>query len=187
MSKEQKASKQRPVKPEPKKETPKQISPVPMENIKPHPFWFYLIMIAIIIVIDQCLKLLVEKSIAAGSKIIIVDQYLDITNVHNTGAAFNFMADQPSMIMAITSGIIAVGFYFLYIFRGNPLIQTFIALVLGGANGNLFDRVSRGYVVDYIDIHFIPVFNFADICVTIGVLFLCIMVSAINRGRVGRG
>ncbi len=186
MSKEQKARQQRPVK---EKQTVQKTepSPLPQQNIKPHSIWFYLIMIAAIALIDQLFKMLVVKNIALGEKVYIVDQYLSLTHIHNTGAAFSFLSDQPQLVMAITAGIIAIGFYFLYVFRGNPIMQTFISLILGGAEGNLIDRVMHGYVVDYIDINIIPVFNFADICVTLGTLFLCIMISALSRGRVRRG
>lgn len=184
MSKEQKASKQRPVKESiASKAAAPQKRQMPQANIKAHPFWYYLIMIVIIVAIDQCLKMLVEGKLAVGEKIYIVEDLFVITNVHNTGAAFNFLADQPQLVMGITAAIIAVGFYFLFAFRETPLLQTFIALVLGGAEGNLIDRLMHGYVIDYIDINIIPVFNFADICVTVGVLFLCIMFTALNRGR----
>ena len=188
MSKEQKAARQRPVvESTASKAAAAQRREMPQSNLKSHPFWFYLIMIAVIVAIDQCLKLLVENNIAVGAKVYIVEQYLVLTNVHNTGAAFSFLADQPQVVLGITSAIVAVGFYFLFVFRGNPLMQTFISLILGGANGNLLDRMTHGYVIDYIDINIIPVFNFADICVTVGTLFLCIVITALSRGGSRRG
>ena len=189
MSKEQKARRQRPVREEPEQHEVKRMSsgrPMPTEYIKERPFWYYLIVMAIIVAIDQLLKLLVETHLEVGERVYVIDVLLDIVNVHNQGAAFNFLSDSPGTVLAISSGIIALGFIFLILEKGNPVMQMFVSLILGGAEGNFLDRVTRGYVVDYIDIHILPVFNFADICVTVGVLFLCIVLTAYSSGRARR-
>ena len=155
--------------------------PLPMEYIKEHSVWFYLIIIAVIVAIDQLLKMLVRSHIAIGGRVIVVDELFDIVNVQNTGAAFSFLSDNPSLVMGITMTIVAIGFYFLFAVK-NPVVRMFLAWVLGGASGNLIDRFTFGAVTDFIDIHILPPFNFADIFVTIGTLFLCIMVTAFSRG-----
>ena len=108
---------------------------------------------------------------------VLIKDFLNITYVHNMGAAFSLFSGSRWLLVLI--GIAAVIGIIFYIAK-LPYIADFdmftYSLLLGGVLGNLIDRIFRGYVIDYISLnifgyHF-PIFNFADICVTFGIIFL---------------
>ncbi len=109
-----------------------------------------------------------------------------LTLVRNTGAAFGLFRDQTVIFILISViAIISIGFYLIKKRKTKPLVLsenfflTGLSLILGGAIGNLIDRLRFGYVVDFIDLRFWPVFNVADSCITIGaaILFFAIIRS----------
>jgi|SRR3989338_7256471 len=117
--------------------------------------------------------------------VVIVDQITKaiatthLTLVRNTGAAFGLFKDQAVIFILISViAIIFIGFYLIKR-KVHPHTKGFgvgvnlpLALILGGAIGNLIDRLRFGYVVDFIDLRFWPVFNVADSCITIGAVIL---------------
>lgn len=148
----------------------------------------YVILISLslfLIVFDQVTKILIMESFRLGETLPVIQGFFDITHVHNTGAAFGFLAKADPMwrkpffliVPMIALGVIA------YIFRKIPdtSIKLAVALscVIGGAVGNLIDRVRLGYVVDFLLFHWdykwqFPAFNVADtaICIGVGILML---------------
>lgn len=108
--------------------------------------------------------------------VVIVDQITKaiatthLTLVRNTGAAFGLFRDQTIIFILISAAaIIFIGFYLI---KKKTSYYLPLALILGGAVGNLIDRLRFGYVVDFIDLRFWPVFNVADSCITIGAVIL---------------
>jgi signal peptidase II len=108
--------------------------------------------------------------------VVIVDQITKaiatthLTLVRNTGAAFGLFKDQTIIfILMSAAAIIFIGFYLI---KKKASYYLPFALILGGAAGNLIDRLRFGYVVDFIDLRFWPVFNVADSCITIGAVIL---------------
>lgn len=99
-----------------------------------------------------------------------------VTHVHNTGAAFGIFPAAGIVFTII--GVIVVGaiiYYFHQLPQGQWLIRTALALQLGGAIGNLLDRFRQGYVTDFINFEFWPVFNVADSAIVVGVGILIIV------------
>ncbi|MDP2941926.1 MAG: signal peptidase II [Candidatus Omnitrophota bacterium] len=108
--------------------------------------------------------------------VVIVDQITKaiatthLTLVRNTGAAFGLFRDQTILFILISAAaIIFIGFYLI---KKKTSYYLPLALILGGAVGNLIDRLRFGHVIDFIDFHFWPVFNVADSCITIGAVIL---------------
>ena len=105
--------------------------------------------------------------------------FIDFTLVHNTGAAFG-IGSQSTWLFIIIASVIVIGIIFwLYISKNlKPGLVIALSLLAAGGIGNVVDRVIFGYVVDFIEFNFIefPVFNVADICVTVGVILLFIQV-----------
>jgi len=109
----------------------------------------------IVVIIDQ-----ITKAIATAR----------LTLVRNTGAAFGLFRDQTIIFILISAiAIICIGFYLI---KKKTSYYLPLSLILGGAVGNLIDRLRFGYVVDFIDLRFWPVFNVADSCITIGAVIL---------------
>jgi signal peptidase II len=105
----------------------------------------------------------------------MIKNFLYITYVQNTGVAFGFFRDQRVPLLIIGFIVCAIVMYFyLHTRKKDPMVTTALAFIMGGSLGNLYDRLFHGFVIDYIDFRFFPVFNLADISINIGVaLIIC--------------
>ena len=140
--------------------------------------WYSLAVL--IVVLDQLTKQWVSSSFSYGESLELLP-FLNLTLVHNMGAAFSFLSDAGGWqrwFFAIVSLIVSV-VLIVWLSRlpaRQYLLATALALVLGGAIGNLWDRVFLGYVVDFIDVfyqkHHWPAFNIADTSITVGAILL---------------
>lgn len=136
----------------------------------------------VIIVIDQVVKFWVVNNIGTIDTIKVIPGVLDFVYVKNTGAAFSFLADKNYgiIILSLISLAFCVGVIVFLIKRRpkNKLLMTSIMLMFAGAFGNAVDRIFRRFVVDFIEVKFIdfPVFNIADISITIGAALLIIYI-----------
>ncbi|HTR02709.1 MAG TPA: signal peptidase II [Thermoanaerobaculia bacterium] len=144
----------------------------------------YLAVSLAILFLDQWSKGWITRTMEVHQSRTIVPDVFDLTYVRNTGAAFGLFASVDSSLKAILLNSIAVVVFLVvsaYALRSSHKsvrLQVGLALILGGAVGNLMDRVRFGYVVDFIDFavsgHHWPAFNVADsaICIGVGLLFL---------------
>ena len=144
---------------------------------------FYLIALAIVLT-DQATKAIVVRTMRLGQSIPIVPGYFDFTFVLNPGAAFSLLATLPERIRSPFFILISVAAAVLIVvyrarhLRGHRLATVSLGLILGGAVGNLIDRIRYGVVVDFLDAHVHqyhwPVFNVADSAISVGVTLLLI-------------
>ena len=144
----------------------------------------YLILSAVVIILDIWTKHLVLKSIQLHEAVPVIPNFFQLVHVRNTGAAFGLGANASSKLVPILLNVGAIAVFcvvVVYAFRTavtDRLLQTGLHLILGGAIGNLLDRFRFGYVVDFLDVyigtHHWPAFNVADsaICIGIALLFL---------------
>lgn len=131
---------------------------------------------ATVIALDQLTKELIVREIGPGAErrsIEIVPQLFSFTFVRNTGSAFGLFQGQSAILTVLASGAIVflAGYYFRQA-RHDRLVAIALALQLGGAVGNVIDRVRYGYVVDFLDFPRFPTFNVADSAITVGVVLL---------------
>ena len=134
---------------------------------------------AIIVALDLYTKHLVQQAFAYGEHLTITS-FFDLVRYHNEGAAFSFLADaggwQKWFFTAISVVAVIVITFLLIKYRTQKLFCLGLALVLGGAIGNLYDRITLGYVVDFLYFHvndfYWPAFNVADSAICVGVAFL---------------
>lgn len=125
-----------------------------------------------VFVLDQATKILVRGSLAPGESI-PADGWFRFTHVTNTGAAFGlFQGQGPLLLLTTVIGVAAIVTYYLYPPVQTPVLTTSLGLQLGGAIGNLVDRVTLGHVTDFFDFRIWPVFNIADSAIVIGVIVL---------------
>lgn len=124
-------------------------------------------------VADQLTKWIVISSMHLHESIRLIPGILSITRIHNSGIAFGLFPGIPNLFLVVTiiSMLVVIYFYLTAHPRRWPLTVG-CALILGGALGNLLDRIRLGYVVDFINFSFWPAFNIADSSVTIGVALL---------------
>lgn len=139
-----------------------------------------------VVIVDRVTKLFFSEQLSYGESLPIIRNVLHMTLVHNTGIAFGFFKDQGIVFIVIPVIAIFLLVFNLYYYRQNneALSRVYIgafSLILGGAIGNLIDRMVYGYVIDFIDFRVWPVFNIADSAITIGaimVAFKCFRLSA---------
>lgn len=140
----------------------------------------WLLLTLVVFVLDQATKQWVLENMALFERVEVLF-FFNMTHVHNYGAAFSFLSDQSGwqrwFLLAVTSIISLVILIWLSRLNSNQkLLAAALALVLGGALGNLFDRAVYGYVVDFIDWHYggyhFPAFNLADSAISLGAVLL---------------
>ncbi len=124
-----------------------------------------------VVAADQATKALVRASIDSGSRDGVFPG-VELVNVRNRGVAFGLFADGGLVLIAIGAACVAALLVFFVTHSRRPLVWLPTGLLLGGAAGNLIDRLHQGYVTDFIDLPLWPAFNLADSCITIGVLSL---------------
>jgi signal peptidase II len=127
---------------------------------------------AAVIAVDQGLKALVRANVDRGSSDPILPG-VELVNSRNTGVAFGFFEGGGAVIALVTAGALAALLVFFYFNRARPGVWVPTGLLLGGAIGNLLDRVVRDDgVTDFIKLPVWPAFNIADMAITFGVLAL---------------
>ena len=147
------------------------------------------LIVVIIIALDQISKYWVINNIGPTDSITVIPDVIDFVYVKNTGAAFSFLADKTYGIILLSCISVAfcVGVVWFMIKKKpqNKLLTISLALMLSGALGNVIDRIFRGYVVDFIETTFIkfPVFNVADIAITLGAALVIIFVLFFDKSK----
>lgn len=140
--------------------------------------WLWLSLLAL--VLDQGSKILVDKSMQLFESIPVLP-YFNLTYVHNTGAAFSFLSEAGGWQRWFFAGLaliisVVITFWLARLKAHETLLAVALALVLGGAVGNLIDRLAYGYVIDFLDVYVgnwhWPAFNIADSAITLGVVLM---------------
>jgi signal peptidase II len=149
-------------------------------------FWTLSLLMAFLIIADQLAKGAIQTTLFFGQSIPVIEGFFNLAHVHNSGAAFGFMANGPAwfrQIFFLGLPVIFCGWIFMTLvksLKGPFYISLAYALIIAGAIGNLIDRFSLGYVVDFLlfywrneNNHF-PAFNIADSCITVAAGLLII-------------
>ena len=138
--------------------------------------WPYLLLVLVIVGLDQWTKSLASSQLQYGIPVEILSVF-NLTLQHNQGAAFSFLSDAGgwqrwffTIVSSVVSIVLAVWLYRLS--AQEKMLAASLSLILGGAIGNLWDRIELGYVVDFISVHYqmhyFPAFNIADSAITVG-------------------
>jgi len=132
------------------------------------------IIVVIVFLLDRLTKFFITKNLLVSQSVPLVKGVLYFTLVHNRGAAFGILKNQVPLF--ILTSAIAVVLIYLNLKRnkkrGLSVYNFSLSLILAGALGNLADRFTLGYVIDFIDLRIWPVFNIADAAITIGAILL---------------
>lgn len=148
-------------------------------------FWLDASMVISVLIADQILKEYVQTTNWGlhGNFLVehdLIPGILALTKLHNNGAAWSFMEGKLWFFYLVTAFAIAVISYAYWKMRGHKFLNSALALIFAGTLGNFVDRVRQGFVVDMFDLKFInfPIFNIADVALTVGVL--CLFVAIIR-------
>jgi signal peptidase II len=145
----------------------------------------YFALIGFLLGLDQASKWLIAQHVPLYESRKVIPGFFNLTHVHNKGAIFGFFSHpaNTSAFLILTAASLAamalVIFYFIKTPAGERGTKLALSLILAGALGNLIDRLARGYVIDFLDLHIRsrhwPFFNVADSCITIGAVLLFAM------------
>lgn len=137
---------------------------------------------ALVLALDQASKAIVRAEIVPGERVEVIGP-LSFAHVHNRGVAFGFLSGGGAVVLVVV--LLALALLIAYFVRNadRRLLWLPTGLVLGGALGNLVDRLHQGYVTDFIRLPRWPAFNVADIAITVGVVVLVLVVELGGRGR----
>lgn len=145
---------------------------------------------ASVLLLDQVTKALVRAEVPVGSTAPLVDRVLFLTHARNTGAAFSILQGAPWLFALTAAIMVAIALIWFIRRRPTDLLLVFgLGLLIGGALGNFVDRVTLGYVTDFLDVRIWPVFNVADSGVVVGVAILAFKLGFedVTGGRAGEG
>lgn len=153
--------------------------------------WLWLGIASAVVLLDQFAKVLIVGGFRLGESR-VVTSFFDVVRLENPGMAWSLLANAGGWQRWFFIGLaLAASAFMLYMLRakGNEKLFSFaIAMVLGGAIGNVIDRITRGAVVDFISLHWhaaytFPAFNLADSAITLGAI--CLLVDELRRVRKG--
>ncbi len=145
----------------------------------------------LVLILDQASKLAIDNAMHLYESISIT-AFFNITYAHNTGAAFSFLAHAGGWQRWLFAGLalvisVAITIWITRLKAHETLLAVALALVLGGAIGNLIDRVTYGYVIDFLDVYYKnwhwPTFNIADSAICIGVFLMLLESFGIGQQR----
>ncbi len=141
----------------------------------------YIISFICLVILDQLSKAWIINNFQVGESLYIIDKIFSLTYVQNTGAAFGIM--QGKLWFFILAALLVVGLISFYNLRYKPkfYVQYFSGLIVGGAIGNLIDRILHNSVTDFFSVGWWPVFNIADIGIVCGSIGLFIYLLFIDR------
>jgi signal peptidase II len=150
---------------------------------------YYVLMLALLAV-DQATKLVIARTVELYASVTVIPGFFNITRIHNKGAIFGTFSRTNNtlvfvLLTAASLGALAlVAYYFFKTPAADRLMRVSLTLIMAGALGNLFDRIVRGHVIDFLDVHIRdahwPFFNVADSCITIGA---CLMLVILFRRK----
>lgn len=147
----------------------------------------YFLIASSVLLLDQFVKSVIQQKMQEGLSIPVLPGIFHITYILNPGAAFGLFEEQQWLfILVAVLLVIGVAVLFRQLLQQPPVMRLGAALLLGGALGNLIDRIRLGKVVDFLDFRIWPIFNVADIAICIGVGFILLAMFK-EQGDVNAG
>ena len=145
-----------------------------------------------VFVFDRITKMWVEQNIPLHEGRQVIGDYVRIVHTQNTGAAFGLLPERTTLLSVLSVvAVLAIVYYYRQFANSSPLVTATLGMQLGGAFGNLLDRVTKGYVVDFVDVGLVPgprfwAFNVADSSIVLGILFVMVLLWQEERKTTAR-
>jgi signal peptidase II len=151
---------------------------------------FVLSVAAVVVVLDQLTKWYIRRTVGLYESVVVLDSFFHITHVRNAGGAFSLFAGAPSVVrlpfflLVSSVAVVALLAFVRRVEPGRPLLLFALGAILGGAIGNLLDRMRSGEVTDFLDFHwhgwYWPAFNVADSFISTGMVILLLYSFLVN-------
>jgi signal peptidase II len=131
----------------------------------------------VVFALDRVTKAWVTENIPLGTARLVVGDYVRIVHAQNTGAAFGLLPERTTLLSILSVvAVLAIVYYYRQIASNSSLVSATLGMQLGGAFGNLLDRVTQGYVVDFVDVGIGDIrfwaFNVADSSIVVGIILV---------------
>jgi len=145
----------------------------------------------VVFALDRVTKAWVSENIPLGTARPVVGDYVRIVHAQNTGAAFGLLPERTTLLSVLSVvAVLAIVYYYRQIASNSSLVSATLGMQLGGAFGNLLDRVTQGYVVDFVDVGIGDIrfwaFNVADSSIVLGILFVTLLLWQEERKTAAR-
>lgn len=137
----------------------------------------------LVVAVDQYSKVIARNAIADDSTIELFGGFVKIVDVRNSGVAFGQLSGGGALVAVVIALAVGALLWYFLSHLGTPLIWLATGLVVGGAVGNIIDRIRSGAVTDFIKLPHWPAFNFADAAITVGVVALVVLVEVDARRK----
>jgi signal peptidase II len=135
----------------------------------------------LVFALDRVTKIWVQQNVPLYEGRNVVGEYVRIVHTQNTGAAFGLLPERTTLLSVLSVlAVLAIVYYYRQFANSSPVVTATLGMQLGGAFGNLLDRVTQGYVVDFIDVGLVPgprfwAFNVADSSIVLGILLVTLL------------
>lgn len=137
-----------------------------------------------VLLLDLLTKYIVQSRMELFQSIPVIDNIFHITYIMNPGAAFGIMANKTGLFITVTLVLlIGVAIFYKQLRQQGALAVSALGLVVGGALGNLIDRLRYGQVVDFLDFRIWPIFNVADVAIVVGMALLVIVIFRMEESK----
>lgn len=143
----------------------------------------YIVIIVGIMILDRVVKMYIAGGMQVGESIPVIGEFFSITYIQNRGAAFSILEGHITLLLVVPAIVIAITIIFIILKhkRHKRSLMVALSLICGGGLGNVADRAVYGYVIDMLDFGSFPVFNVADIAVTVGCGFLLLYIIVFDE------
>lgn len=148
---------------------------------------FYYVMAILLIIVDQLSKWWIVQNFALHEEMVLIPGLFSLFYIQNTGAAWGIFAGKMWFFYIITIVVVGYLIYTFHQYKGNSKVMKWgFSFILAGAIGNFIDRLLNGFVVDMFRLDFInfPIFNVADVCLTVGVALVIIYVLFLEKNDI---
>lgn len=139
------------------------------------------LLLIILVVLDQATKYMASRTLSFHKPVPVIPGMAEFQLVHNYGAAYGLFQNRQLLLIAVSIVILVVCFIYRDKLAPTLLPKFGLVFLFAGTIGNVIDRIGKGYVVDFINIHIFPVFNLADIYINIGIF--CILIDMFFPGK----
>ena len=159
----------------------------------PYQHWLAIVIVLTIVILDQVSKYAIRTNFELYESVAVIVGSFNLTYIENTGAAFGFLSSvsfpfkTTILALAATIALLFIAFYMVTLPSSQWIARTGLSCILGGAMGNLIDRITTGAVVDFIDLYWrgwhFWAFNVADTAITVGVIMMIVDLFLTGKHR----
>ena len=146
--------------------------------------WLFALVLSVSLATDQLIKYFLYQKLSSKGEFSVITNFLDFSLYKNEGVAFGIPLTGPILVAFLAIVFVTLLILYLKYLKSDKVVSLIaLGLVLGGAVGNIIDRIRLGFGIDYVNFGFFPVFNLADVCIVVGVFILIWRVLVVEKAQ----